>query len=86
MEDYSEIFACFSDPSVISNPVINQLNLTLDHNGIIRVKGECEKLKHLKRERFPILIHKKSKLAHLLINEHHYILGHADIYKVFVFK
>ena len=32
MEDYSEIFAGFSDPSSFSNPLINLLNLTLDHN------------------------------------------------------
>ena len=77
---YADVFKYLESPSVNPPPIVTQLNLTVE-NGIIRVKGKCGKLNSGK-ERFPILLHKNSTLASLIIRDYHDTLGHAGIYKV----
>ena len=78
---YSNIMQSFTDPTRQPDPLISQLNLSLD-NGLLRVKGKCAKQQSRNGYKFPILLHKNSKLTRLLILDYHATLGHAGIYKV----
>ena len=82
ISDYPDIFEYFKNSTDSSHALVNQLNLSLCRDGLLRVKGKCKKLNQVKPHRFPILLHKKSKLSDLLINDYHKILGHAGVYKV----
>ena len=77
--DYPDVLSSFQTTSKLPNPLVSQLNLTID-NGILRVKGKCAKLK--KGQKFPILLHKNGKLTSLLIKDYHATLGHPGVYKV----
>ena len=78
---YANVVQSFSDPSKPPDPLISQLNITMD-NGLLRVKGKCGKLKISKGLKYPILLHKNSKLTALIINDFHHTLGHPGIHKV----
>jgi len=59
MANFPEIFSYFSDPKSITEPqLIKQLNLTLDNQGIIRVKSKFGKLNAREPLRNPILLQK----------------------------
>ena len=65
--------------------IVSQLNLFLDHRGLIRAKSKCENLKNIKkygRYNFPLLISKSSPLASLIIKDCHEKLSHGGCYSV----
>ena len=78
---YASVVQCFSNPSNLPNPLISQLNIAME-KGILRVKGKCRNLIISKGHKYPILLHKNSKLTALIINDYHHTLGHPGIHKV----
>jgi hypothetical protein len=61
---------------------MSQLNLFLDTDGIVRVKGMMGKFDAPRDEKYPILLHKNSTLTRSLIIDYHYKLKHGGVYKV----
>ena len=63
--------------------LVKQLNLFLDDNGLIRVKGKIKSAGKLKGFKYPYLLAKDSDLTKLIIEDLHYnILKHIGIYKL----
>ena len=80
---YPQLFDYFYNPSVSKElPIISQLNLFLDSNGLIRVKCKFEKLNAIYSEKYPILLHKSSVLTKNIILSLHLTLRHAGTYKL----
>ena len=84
--NYAEIFEFFDAPKIAKKdipPIINQLNLYLDTNNIIRVNSKFGLQKSYARKyNFPILISRTSRLAELLIMDIHTKLSHASRFTV----
>ena len=63
--------------------LVKQLNLFLDDNGLIRVKGKIKSTGKLKRFKYPYLLANDSDLTKLIIEDLNYnILKHVGIYKL----
>lgn len=80
VHDFAEVFEYFENPSTNPPQIVNQMNLTVV-KGIIRVKIKFSKNRHW-QEKLPMLLHKSSPLASLIIRDYHTFLSHADVYKV----
>ena len=81
-EDFSEVFNYFENPVGKCPPIINQLNLFLDNNCIIRVKGKMERMDAPYGEKYPVLLHKKSKIIDCIVLDFHYRMMHAGLYRL----
>ena len=62
--------------------LITQLNLFLDSNGLIRVRGKIESVGRLSNYEYPILLHKDCHITSLIIESLHKKVKHVGIYKV----
>jgi hypothetical protein len=74
-----------NNPSIVPHkavPLVTQLNLFLDDDGVIRVRGKMKNLNASYSEKFPILLHKSCKLAHLIISDFHCKYKHLGVYKI----
>ena len=63
------------------DPLISQLNLFLDDNGIVRVQSKLRKLKSTYGEKCPVLLDKRSLISKSIIWDVHVDAGHSGIYK-----
>ena len=78
---FNDILAYFDNPNANVEPqLVRQLNLSMDTDGIVRVKSKFGKLKANNSLRNPILLHKESALTKLLITDYHVQFMHAGIY------
>ena len=81
---YGEVFKYFnsSTKKIKDIPqIVNQLNLYIDQNSLIRVKSKFENYKKLESKfNFPILMHKDSELSFLIIKQIHSDLCHSGLY------
>ncbi len=82
---YPEVFEFFRRPTTKDIPIITQLNLFVDEFGMIRVESKLKRLKAHYKERCPLLIDRKCKIATALINDAHIKLLHAGVYKILNF-
>ena len=62
--------------------LITQLNLFLDEDGLIRVRGKLRSTDGLPNLKFPILLHKKCTLTRVIIENLHRKIKHVGIYKL----
>lgn len=63
--------------------LVNQLNIYMDQEGLLRVKNKCERMKGIKqfeRFRFPLLLSKTSRLTDLIVYDLHEKISHAGCY------
>jgi hypothetical protein len=81
---FTDEFNYLKYPGKVSNAptLVHQLNLFIDDEGILRVRGKMQKYSAPFEEKFPILLCKTSKLAHLLISDMHWHRKHIGIYKL----
>lgn len=82
---YPEVFEFFnkSPKAKKSIPsIVNQLNLFLDGEGLIRVRSKFDRWRNNKDYSFPILLAKNSTLTNLIISNCHQKLAHAGCYSV----
>jgi len=63
------------------HPLVSQLNLLLDPNGVIRVQSQLKKLKLSYEERCPVLLDKRCPVARAVVLDAHNIGRHSGIYK-----
>ena len=82
MLDFPGVVSHLCDPNEILPPIISKLNLFLDKNCIIRVKGKMSKLKTYDSDAFPILFKKDSPFTKGLILDFHNRLNHGGIFKI----
>ena len=80
--DFKDVFDYTQDPDNRSPQIVSQLNLFLDSNSIIRVRGKMDRLEAPYDLKYPILIHRNSHLAKCIINDLHLNTHHAGIYKI----
>ena len=80
--DFPQIHSYFHNPSEGCPQLITQLNLFLDENMIIRVKGKMDNMPAKFDEKYPILISKHSEIIPSLIWDYHIKLKHAGVYKI----
>ena len=81
---FPEAFEYLSKPTGAAKdlpPILSQLNLFLDHAGLLRVGGKLFR-KTFGEKYFPILIPKDSHVTKLLILDAHVKLRHGGIYAV----
>ena len=62
--------------------LITQLNLFLDEDGLIRVRGKLRSTVGLPNLKFPIFLHKNCTLTRVIIEELHRKIKHVGIYKL----
>lgn len=65
--------------------IVNQLNLYIDNDGLLRVKCKLERMKDIKnfeKYKFPLLLSKESKLTSLIVLDMHDKLCHSGCYAV----
>ncbi len=62
--------------------LVNQLNIFIDQEGILRVKSKFSRWKNDKCCRYPILLHKESRLTYLIINDLHQKFSHIGVYSL----
>ena len=82
-EHFADVINYFADP--LNNkdvPLVTQLNLTIDTDGLIRVKCKMEKLNAPYELKYPILLPKKSLFTRNMVSSIHMSIKHAGIYKV----
>ena len=80
---FSDILESFSSNFVSKDvPLINQLNLIIDSDGLIRVKCKFDKLDAPYATKFPILLPKSSIFTSSIIFSLHASLKHGGIYKI----
>ena len=58
-------------------PLVTQLNLFLDDQGLIRVKSKFKTWQHNRDNKFPLLLPQNSHLTHLIIMDTHLRLLHS---------
>ena len=63
-------------------PLVAKYNLFMDHDKIIRVKAKFRKWKYSIDKKFPILLHKDSRLTDCVIYDIHDQLAHCGSYAV----
>ena len=63
-------------------PLVSQLNLYRDQNGIIKVNSKFSRNSVADNYKIPVLIARKSRLAELLVNHYHEDLSHANRFTV----
>ena len=80
--DFADVLEYFENPHSKSPELVQQLNLTVDADGIIRVKSKLRKLQGPVSVKYPILLHKKSKLTNLIISDMHVRMKHAGAYRL----
>ena len=68
--------------SVKAPSLITQLNLFIDSNGIIRVRGKMHKLNASFSEKFPVLLPRNSPLTASIIHDMHVTMKHCGVYKL----
>ena len=61
--------------------LVKQLNLYLDTNGIVRVRGKFDR-NYVREVKAPILLSKHSKLSDLIIDEMHSVMNHSGKYAI----
>ena len=64
-----------------NNDLINQLNLFIDKDGIIRIQSKLRKLRASYGEKCPILLDKCSDTTRSIIEKIHIKSGHSGVYK-----
>ena len=62
--------------------LITQLNLFLDEDGLIRVRGKLRSTESLPNLNFPILLHENCTLTRVIIEDLHRKIKHVEIYKL----
>ena len=62
-------------------PVVSQLNVFRDEDGILRVKSKFQRWSY-NRNKYPILLSKQSKITDLIILELHNKMNHANYYTI----
>lgn len=82
LHTFKEVFDYFKGIKSSEPPIVTQLNLFIDNEGIIRVQSKLKNLKASFGERCPILLEKNCVVAKSIIWDLHVILKHAGIYKV----
>ena len=80
--DFGQVLSYFHDPSEDCPQLIGQLNLFLDKNLLIRVKGKMANMPADLDEKYPVLISKHSKLIPSLVYDYHLKMRHAGVYKI----
>ncbi len=79
---YEEIFYFFEHQNTKPLPIVTQLNLFIDDNGLIRVDSKMKRLRAKFKQRCPLLLDRNSSVAKSIIRDAHINLLHAGIYKV----
>lgn len=79
---FPDVLDYFEKPGGECPQVVLQLNLFVDRNWVVRVKGKMEHTEAKYEEKYPILLHKTSKLVPSLLNDLHLNLKHAGIYRI----
>ena len=78
---YGDVINFFTDKNAVDVPIISQLNLFLDDDGLIKVQSKMRKMRSDSYERYPVLMHKKSPLTTALIMDYHHKLLYAGTYR-----
>lgn len=81
MKDYSEVCDFFTSRNHKNIPIVTQLNLFIDNQGLIRTNSKLKNLHADFQQRCPILLHNKNAVAKAIIRDTHIKLLHAGIYK-----
>ena len=79
---YPKVLDFFRGKVSKCEPIITQLNLFLDRNGIIRVKSKLGKLESETYTLTPILLSKSCQLTEAVIEDLHLEMKHGQIYKL----
>ena len=62
--------------------IVQQLNVYLDRDGILRVKCKLDRVRNGSGSQFPILLPKHSKLTKMIIFDMHERFCHAGVYSL----
>lgn len=85
-EHFSDIFEYLNNPqdyTLSKIPTLaNKLNIFIDQNGLLRVKGKFCKWGSDQNNEFPILLDDKSYITKLIIEQIHKVLNHAGVFVV----
>ena len=82
-QKFQDVFEYFeSNGSQPEVPIITQMNLFIDKEGLIRIESKLRNLKAEYNERCPILLDKNCPIAKSIIWDIHVRLGHAGVYKM----
>ena len=79
---FPEVFDFFEGECNRSHPIITQLNIIQDSNGILRVKSKLDTIESEKFVASPILLPKSCNLTESIILDLHKKLKHAQIFKL----
>ena len=82
-EHFPEVFQYFSGAqraSVMPN-IVSQLNVFLDGDGILRVRGKF-KNSPVSMQYFPILLPRAGELVNLIVKDYHERMMHAGVYSI----
>lgn len=82
LRDFPDVVSYLCNPDQNLPEIITQLNLFMDKNFVIRVRGKMSKLNSCYDDRYPVLFHKKSNVTESLVWEYHVKLKHGGIFKV----
>ena len=81
---FPEVFDYFlqSKVHVTIPPIVSQLNVYLDGQGLLRVKCKFKKWLSNQSQSFPILLHTNSDLTKIIVLDTHIQLAHSGCYSV----
>ena len=79
---YPEVFKFFRGDATKEVPIVTQLNLCLDKNGIIRVRSKFGRLKDRTWAKEPVLLPRDCTLTRSLIRDFHILMQHASKHKI----
>ena len=83
MACFSDIFDYFTERSVVLKkipPLVMQLNLFMDDDGILRVKSKFGRFRS--KNYFPILLSKSGYISGKIVCHYHEVLSHSNVYAV----
>ncbi len=82
LSSYPDVFAFFDGSLRKKLPIVMQLNLFLDEDGLIRTDSKLRRLNASFHRRCPLLVDHKCKIASAIISDAHKTLKHAGVYTV----
>ena len=79
---FPDVFDYFKDPNAACPQVVSQLNLIIDKDLLIRVKGKMDRHDSYVGSKYPILLSKHSDMVGAIVSDYHLDMHHASTYKV----
>ncbi len=79
---YGNVFSFFEDGTVSDIPIISQLNLFLDSDGLIRVNCKFKRFRGDFSQRCSLLLNRKDNITKAIIMDIHIKMLHGGVYKI----